>query len=504
MNAVNLGPNEAAYPEVTMSVSEKEAGAQPSQARAGRLKRGALGTGGITFLVVSAAAPLTVIAGVAPLAILIAGPAAPTAYLIAGAALIVFAIGFMAMTRHVRHTGGFYTYISHALGKTIGLGAGILALVSYNAMQIGIYGLFAVNASAMLKTDFGLDVPWTVLAFIAIAGVWALGFFGIDVGARVLGVLLIAETLILLIVGIAIAVKGGPEGFSFGMFNPTLVFTPQVGIVLGLALGAFLGFESTALYRAEARNPNSSIPRATYISIGFMTIFYTVLVWLFVQATGEGGVQAFIGKHGITTFAFTTADHFLGEWATVAMYALIVTSVYAALLAFHNTINRYAYSLARDGILPSALARTRRSGSPHIAGLAQTVLALLIVGGFALAGADPYLQLLIWVNTPGVVGVVVLQLLASIAVVAFFVRNRQLERKWFVIPAAALATILLALFTVLIVVNIDALTGAGALVNTVILLVVPVAFLVGVVLAAIYQRTRPAVYERIGGGDDDD
>lgn len=491
-------------PEATMSTSEKTAEAPVQASPVGKLKKGALGTGGITFLVVSAAAPLTVMAGVAPLAILIAGPAAPTAYLIAGATLVVFAIGFMAMTRHVKQTGGFYTYITHALGRTVGLGAGILALVAYNAMQIGIYGLFAVNASAMLKTDFGIDVHWTVLALIAIAGVWALGFFGIDVGAKVLGVLLVGETLILLILGIAIAVQGGPQAFSFGMFDPQAVFTPQVGIVLGLALGAFLGFESTALYRAEARNPNSSIPRATYISIGFMTVFYTVLVWLFVQAWGEGGVQAFIGENGITSFAFITADHFLGQWATVAMFALIVTSVYAALLAFHNTINRYAFSLARDGILPAPLARTRRSGSPHIAGLAQTILALLVVGAFAIAGADPYLQLLIWVNTPGVVGVVVLQLLASVAVIVFFVRNRSLERKWFVLPAAVLGTILLALFTVLIVVNIDSLTAAGPVVNTIILAVVPVAFLVGVVLAVAYKRLRPAAYNRIGGADAED
>jgi len=487
-----------------MSVSQKEAAPQSSEPHAGKLKKGALGTGGVVFLVVSAAAPLTAIAGVAPLAILIAGPAAPTAYLIAGAGLVVFAIGFMAMTRHVRQTGGFYTYISHALGKTVGLGAGILALVSYNAMQIGIYGLFAVVSKAMLQTYFGIDVPWGVLAFIAIAGVWALGFFGIDVGARVLGVLLVAETLILFILGVAIAIEGGPEGFSFGLFNPQLVFTPQVGVVLGLALGAFLGFEATALYRAEARNPNTTIPRATYIAIGFLTIFYAVLVWLFVQAWGEGHVQAFIGKNGISAFAFITADKFLGHWATLAMLALIVTSVYAGLLAFHNTINRYSYALARDGILPAALARTRRNGSPHIAGLVQTILSVLIVGGFVIAGADPFLNLLIWVNTPGVVGVLILQLLASIAVIVFFVRSRTLERKWYVLPAAILATVLLTVFTVLIVVNIDALTGAGVVANVVILVVVPVAFLVGIVLALVYKRTRPAVYARIGGGDTDD
>ena len=256
---------------------------------------------------------------------------------------------------------------------------------------------------------------------------------------------------------------------QFGLFNPQLVFTPEVGIVLGLALGAFLGFEATALYRSEARNPNKSIPRATYIAIGFLTVFYAGLVWLFVQAWGESGVQGFIGENGITAFAFITADTFLGQWATLTMLALIVTSVYAGLLAFHNTINRYAYALARDGILPAALARTRRNGSPHIAGLVQTILSVLIVGGFVIAGADPFLNLLIWVNTPGVVGILVLQLLASIAVIVFFVRNRTLERKWYVLPAAVLATIVLAVFTVLIVVNIDVLTGAGATANAVIL-----------------------------------
>lgn len=477
---------------------------RPTQRGIGKLKQGALGTGGITFLVVSAAAPLTAIAGVAPLAILIAGPAAPTAYLIAGATLIVFAIGFMAMTSHVKQTGGFYTYITHALGRKVGLGAGILALVSYNAMQIGIYGLFAVNASDMLKNDFGLDVPWEALALIAIAGVWALGFFGIDVGAKVLGVLLVAETLILLIVGVAIAVKGGPEGFHFGMFTPANVFTPEVGIVLGLAIGAFVGFEATALYRSEARNPNRTIPRATYISVGFMAVVYTALVWLFVQSGGEGAVQGYIAENGVANFAFNTADHFLGEWATVTMYALIVTSIYAALLAFHNAVNRYSFSLARDGILPSALGRTRSNGSPHIAGITQTILAFLVVGGFAIAGADPFLQLLIWVNTPGVVGVVVLQLLASIAVIVFFVRNRDLQRKWYVVPAAVAATIMLALFTVLIVRNIDILTGAGPTANVIMLVIVPIAFLIGVVLAVRYARTRPEAYARIGGGDEDD
>jgi amino acid transporter len=467
----------------------------------GALKRNSLGTGGITFLVVSAAAPLTVIAGTVPLAILIGGPAAPLAYLVVGLALAVFAVGFMAMTRHVTKTGGFYTYITEALGKHVGLGAGILALVSYNAMQIGIYGLFAVSARAMLATLFGIDVPWALLAFVAILLVWAMGFAGIDLGAKVLGVLLIVETLVLVVLGIAIVASGGgPEGFGAGAIAPQNVFTPQFAVTLGLAFGAFIGFESTALYRAEARSADRTIPRATYVAVFAMTFFYFAMAWLLIQAHGESLVQAFIGQNGVETFIFATAETQLGHWATVTLLLLILTSVYAALLAFHNSINRYSYALARDGVLPAMIGRTRpRNGSPWVAGLVQTGLAAVIVGGFAIAGADPYLQLLIWVNTPGVIGVVCLQILASLAVVVFFTRNRGAERHRFAVPAAIVGGILMALFTWLIVANIDVLTGAPAGTNVVIVSIVPISFAVGVVLAAILKRRRPAAYERIGG-----
>ena len=318
----------------------------------------------------------------------------------------------------------------------------------------------------------------------------------------VLGVLLVAETIALAVLGVAILVTGGsPEGFGTGVFAPVNVFTPQFAVVLGLAFAAFIGFESTVLYRAEARTPHRTIPRATYIAVAAMTLFYFVLTWLLVQAYGESAVQAFIGENGVETFLFATAGSRLGQVATSVFLLLIVTSVFAALLAFHNSINRYTYALARDGVLPAALGRTRpRNGTPWVAGLAQSVLAAIIVGGFALAGADPYLQLLIWVNTPGVVGVVVLQILAAASVVVFFVRRAsRADRPWYAVPAGIAGGVLMLVFLVLIVVNIGVLTGADDATNAVIIGVIPAAFLVGLVLAEVLRRIRPAAYAGIGG-----
>lgn len=460
-------------------------------APSGELKKNSLGTAGMVFMVVSAAAPLTVMAGVAPLAILIGGIAAPFAYLTAGVVLGIFALGFMSMSRYVRATGGFYSYISKALGPTAGLASAIIAVVSYNALQIGLYGLLGQQASIMLKTLFGLEVPWWVLGMIGIAMVFALGFRGIDVGARVLGVLLTAETLILLILAIAVIAQGGAQGLQPPALSSDALFAPGMAAILGFALASFMGFESTALYREEAKNPNRTIPRATYISVSFMALFYAFIVWAVIQAFGNEGVIASAAADPAQLF-FVAINTYVGPWAEVAMLVMMVTSVYAAQLAFHNAINRYTLALARDGVLHSSLGRVHpRFSSPYAAGILQTILALIVVTAFAAAGADPYLQLVLWVNGPGAIGIIVLQGIASAAVASFFLRNRHIARKWFAVPSAIFATAAMMAVAGLLYSTIEEQTMGGPLVNAVVLSIVPASALIGLAIAWKIRRNSP-------------
>ena len=59
-----------------------------------------------------------------------------------------------------------------------------------------------------------------------------------------------------------------------------------------LAFGSFVGFEATALYGEESRNPHRSVPRATYISLALITVFYLFTSWAAISSYGVHHAQA--------------------------------------------------------------------------------------------------------------------------------------------------------------------------------------------------------------------
>ena len=76
---------------------------------ANQLRRNSLGVGAVTFLVVSAAAPLTAVAGGVPLSMLLGnGPGIPLTFAFVTTVLLLFAVGYVAMARHISNAGAFY------------------------------------------------------------------------------------------------------------------------------------------------------------------------------------------------------------------------------------------------------------------------------------------------------------------------------------------------------------------------------------------------------------
>jgi amino acid transporter len=157
-----------------------------------------LGVPAVVFFVMSAATPLTVVAGVVTTGFAVTGiTGLPVAFVVIGAVLALFCVGYVSMARRVANAGAFYAYISQGIGRPVGVAGAWVALVAYNALQVGLYGAIGAATTPLLSAWVGLDVAWWVVALIAWVIVAVLGQLHVDVNGRVLAVLLVAEVAVI-------------------------------------------------------------------------------------------------------------------------------------------------------------------------------------------------------------------------------------------------------------------------------------------------------------------
>ena len=123
--------------------------------------RGQLGVGSILFSVVAWAAPLLVVVGLMPSMIAFGGNGIIAALAVSTVILLLFSVGYTAVTRYVERPGAFYAYITAGLGKEIGLGGAFLAMSGYLVLLLSTWAAFGVYGRALVVDTFhGPDVPW--------------------------------------------------------------------------------------------------------------------------------------------------------------------------------------------------------------------------------------------------------------------------------------------------------------------------------------------------------
>ncbi|MFF7681744.1 APC family permease [Microbacterium sp. NPDC007973] len=464
----------------------------PSPGSSTALQRGALGVAGIVFLVLAAVAPLTGIVVVASLAIALGnGGGTPASFLIIAVILLLFAVGYAQMSKQLVNAGGFYAFVVKGLGRTGGLIAGLIATLGYNFFVVGTIGTSGFFMQSIIAGLTGFDMHWYLWGLLSIIVCFMMARTGVDFSSKVLGVALVLEVLMLVVFDVSVLVQ---TGYDLGTFSPEAVFSGSLPIGLLLAATGFLGFEATALFGEEARNPLKTIPRATYTAIIAIGVILGVTTWAVVSATGVAEAQGTAQEHLATgDLIFSLAATYLGPQLTVVMEILLLVSLFAAMLAFHNSATRYLYALGRARVLPFALARTRASGAPQIAGIVQAAFAAIVAGLFALAGLDPILNLVPAMLGFGTLAVIVLQALAALSIVVFF-RRRGDRRWWSTLIAPGIGFVALAVIVVLAVANFDVVAGSNEPAIRAMPLLLLAAVIGGIGYGAFLRRRKPAVY----------
>ncbi len=423
-----------------------------------------LGVPGIVFMVIAAAAPITVVAANFPIIISVSGSVgAPLMVLVATVILLLFSVGYAWMTPRVPDAGAFYSYVDRGLGARAGLGTAALALLSYVLLTVSMTAYLGVQAGNLVELWSGLQLPWWLISAVMLIVVGLLGYRDIELSAKVLGVVLVLEVIAVLAIDIGVLVSG--RELTTAPFNPAEALSGAPGLGLLFAFLGFFGFEATAVFRNEARDPERTVPRATYIAVLSVGALYFLSSWLVIAGLGaDRAVAASTERPDRVVIAL--AGEVVAPIVADIVQVLVVTSMFACMLAFHNIVTRYLFTLGQRRVLPARLAEVHeRHRAPSRASLWVSGVTSAVIVLSALAQLDPVLQIYTWYSGAGAVGVIWMMALTSLAVLAHGVKHRRdpagAPSTW-VTSATALGGVGLLLVLAISVWNFPFLVGGGA------------------------------------------
>lgn len=519
------------------------------------LARNALGLPQILFCIVTGSAPIAAMLFNDPLGGLGIGVGLPAAFWLSTIAFAFFSVGYVEMARRVTTAGGMYSYMSYGFGRIVGMGTAVVIAAAYMLFAVGVNGVTSYFAqTGVFNLSGGFDMDWRIYAFCFIALMFIVSFFHVEAVAKLLGICLAGELLVLMVFSFAVVVQGGgPDGIVWGALSPAALFSGGEGVegaarVFGAsaagvgffaAFWSWVGFEMAPNYAEEARNPKKMMAAAIYISAIGLGILYTFWSWMLVSAYGSSqdqwvwsvafqyGIQgdapavspgAGLPAGDYSSVFFPVVNEFAGIGIENIFRVLIITGSFACSLAFWNTANRYLFAMGREGILPRVFGRTHaKHKSPFVAATTLFVFCCIVTSLFAFGvagtgqqealGIDEsspivaLFQIGTWMPFQGNTMLFAVMALVNLAILSYFIREARDGFHWFktlVAPIIGAGSIAFAYY--LMQKNRAFITGTGEYggwVEAVPYYALGV-FLGGCVLALIYKYRAKERYEAVG------
>ncbi|PYR88744.1 MAG: amino acid permease [Acidobacteria bacterium] len=330
-----------------------------------------------TFALAASIVNLTIGAGIFRLPADMAatlGATAPIAYVLCAIAMGLIVLCLAEAGSRVSMTGGPYAYVEVAFGPFVGFLAGFLLWMLLTFAMAAVATVLVASLGALVPALASRGSSAAVL--VAIYAVFAtINILGVERGARVNSALTVAKILplLLLIAGGIFAID--PDNLAIA--NPPDM--PTLARSSILLIFAFAGIEGALVPGGEVREPARTVPRAIFIAMAAITVLYASLQFV---AQGVLGPALATSKAAPLAEAAGVA---LGGWARNLLLIGAVISMLGHAGAMILATPRALFAFARDGFLPSALARlhpVRRSPVAAILLQCAIVLVLAITSTF--------------------------------------------------------------------------------------------------------------------------
>ncbi|MFC9359237.1 APC family permease [Rhodococcus sp. NPDC057014] len=475
----------------------------PQQDNANQKLVGHMGVLQLAFTVIAYNAPIVVFVGYLPAVILLGnGVGTPAALLACGVVVCLLVSGILLLARRIDSPGGFYSFVAAGLGKEMGLGAGFAALTCYYAAMLGGYALGGIAMNSLVHDVFnGPNIHWWVFTIVILGFASVIGYFNIDVSAKVLTCFLALEVGLIAWYDIAVIAHQGLAAFKLNSFDPSNVWSGSIGIAVLFGVGCYGGFEATVVFRNEVRDPVKTVRRATYLVIACVGFLYAFTSWMFINSYGGNAILAAVGADP-TGAATSSVEKYAGHVAFDIVTLLTVTGSFALIVAAHNISARYLFNLSADGVLPRVLSEVHhKHRSPARASVGISLLSATGILVLILSNSNPSYLYAKLAGTYAYTAIILL-LLVAIAIVAYVVRTYGTVDDGSTGTAQAIGSTIAAVVMVWALwigsKHFDLLTGATGTAAVIMFIVIWGMLAAGIVTAVVLRKSRPETYERIG------
>jgi basic amino acid/polyamine antiporter, APA family len=332
-----------------------------------------------------------------------AGPAIVISFVIAGLVALFTALCYAELASLIPISGSAYAYAYVMLGEfpawIMGWVLTLEYLFSVTAVAVGWSSYFM----SFLK-DVGVAIPshlanppfvynlkegWlhsgaliNLPAVCIIALIGCLIAVGIKAAQRFNDLMVFVKVAIILVFILC--------GFAFITADNWHPFIPEntgvfgqfgwSGILhgAGLVFFAFLGFDALSTLAQEARDPQRNMPRGMLASLGISTLLY-VLVSLVLTGVVSYTNLGVGDPIAVAVNAF--GPHFI--WLRFVVKIAILAGLTTVVLVMLLGQTRIFYSMAHDGLLPSAFTKMHpKFGTPFFATIITTAAAAVVSGLF--------------------------------------------------------------------------------------------------------------------------
>jgi amino acid transporter len=280
--------------------------------------------------------------------------------------------------------GGYYEWVKRAFGRFWGFWNGWLSW-SYSLLDMAIYPVLLLQYLRFFAPGLGPVASW----LIACAMIWGATWLNLR-GTRVVGAasgvfvaLVLTPFAVLTVIATARWLSPGSGASLFASPRPIAdtSFLGALGIGLSQAIWNYSGWDNPSTISGEIDDAASTYPKALIRTLPLVAVIYIITIVPVLAVTNASAWT----DGAWPDLAESLAGPWLGAWLATAGMVSAFALFNALLLAY----SRIPLVLARDGLLPEALAHTDERGVPRnaviVSAIGYSIFAIIPFGGL-LAG----------------------------------------------------------------------------------------------------------------------